>query len=190
MFLFFFNKIYILKLHFFTVAVLSGKELFSFNSALFVDDDAAIDRDEEEQLNAQTRLAAEEEEARMVFESERARAEQSRLEEVARIEEEERIRVQEERRRLASFAKDVFVLGNIVINQIIFDVEEYEDLIPFAEDDRMEGSNIIGDEVSDDDGDDDNDDDRGEDGDVNGEYDREGGDSWETPSNMETSVVV
>ena len=181
-------------MHFFTVAVLSGKELFSFNSALFVDDDAAIDRDEEEQLNAQTRLAAEEEEARMVFESERARAEQSRLEEVARIEEEERIRVQEERRRLASLAKDVFVLGNIVINQIIFDVEEYEDLIPFAEDDRMEGSNIIGDEVSDDDdGDDDNDDDRGDDGgdgDVNGEYDREGGESWESPSNMETSVVA
>jgi hypothetical protein len=115
------------------LAVLSGKELFNFNAALFVDDNAAIDAVEENRLNAATKLVAEEEEARAVFEAERARAEQRRLEEARRLEEEERDRMLDERRSLAKLAKDTFLLGSIVINQIVFDSEEYEDLIPFLD---------------------------------------------------------
>jgi hypothetical protein len=35
--------------------VLTGKELFSYNAALFVDDDGAIDASEEDALNQETR---------------------------------------------------------------------------------------------------------------------------------------
>jgi len=35
------------------LAVLTGKELFNFNAALFVDDEGALDADQEEKLNAE-----------------------------------------------------------------------------------------------------------------------------------------
>ena len=37
-------------------AILSGKELFNYNSALFVDDDGAIDASEENALAMQTKI--------------------------------------------------------------------------------------------------------------------------------------
>lgn len=130
---------------------LSGKELFSFNASLFVDDEHGLDAAEEEKLNAQTRLAAEEEEARQVFEAERARAEQKRLEEERRLEEEERDRQQEVRRQVAALKKEVFQLGAVCINAAVFDVEEYEDLIPFLDEDEYELVDVEDDDEEDDD---------------------------------------
>ena len=40
----------------FCSAILSGKELFNYNSALFVDDDGAIDASEENALAMQTKI--------------------------------------------------------------------------------------------------------------------------------------
>ena len=40
----------------FSSAILSGKELFNYNSALFVDDDGAIDASEENALAMQTKI--------------------------------------------------------------------------------------------------------------------------------------
>jgi hypothetical protein len=113
--------------------VLSGKELFNYNSSLFIDDDAAIDATEEKKLNAETRLLELEEEDRSKREAEKAQEEQRRLAEVQRIEEEECKRKDDERRRLAAIKEFTFILCGVVINQIVFDVEEKEDLEPLPD---------------------------------------------------------
>ena len=63
-------------------AILSGRDLFTYNSALFIDDDAAIDATEENDLNEQTRREKEKEEAEEAMEAARAQAEQERLQQV------------------------------------------------------------------------------------------------------------
>ena len=68
------------------LSVLSGKELFNFNAALFVDDDAAIDATEENALSADTKRSEEEAEAIAKAEAERAQEEQLRLLEIHRLE--------------------------------------------------------------------------------------------------------
>jgi hypothetical protein len=68
------------------LSVLSGKELFNFNAALFVDDDAALDATEENALNADTKRSEEEAEAIAKAEAERAQEEQLRLLEIHRLE--------------------------------------------------------------------------------------------------------
>jgi hypothetical protein len=59
-------------------AVLSGKELFNYNSSLFVDDEGAIDAAEEQTFNAESAAQAEAEEAQARADAERAQAEQLR----------------------------------------------------------------------------------------------------------------
>ena len=68
------------------LSVLSGKELFNFNAALFVDDDAALDATEENALSADTKRSEEEAEAIAKAEAERAQEEQLRLLEIHRLE--------------------------------------------------------------------------------------------------------
>jgi hypothetical protein len=63
----------------FRLAVLSGKELFNYNSSLFVDDDAAIDAAEENALAIEMKKSEEEEERREKEEAEKAQKEQMRL---------------------------------------------------------------------------------------------------------------
>ena len=65
-----------------STAILSGRDLFTYNSALFIDDDAAIDANEENDLNEQTRRDQEKEEAEEAMEAARAQAEQERLQQV------------------------------------------------------------------------------------------------------------
>ena len=73
------------SLCFYFPAILSGRDLFTYNSALFIDDDAAIDATEENDLNEQTRREKEKEEAEEAMEAARAQAEQERLQQVQHI---------------------------------------------------------------------------------------------------------
>ena len=135
--------------------MLSGKELFNYNAALFVDDDEAINAEEENALNQESRLEAEEEEARSKAEAERAQAEQMRMMEMVKLEEEENEREDEERRVLAyAEGHETFLLGSIVINKLVFDVRVKEDLEPFLydqsdDDDEEDGDDECGDGDSD-----------------------------------------
>jgi hypothetical protein len=63
---------------------LSGKELFTFNSSLFVDDDGAVDEAEDIQYQNEQRLQAEREEAMSRAVAAKAQEEQQRLFEMER----------------------------------------------------------------------------------------------------------
>jgi len=125
------------------LSVLTGKELFNFNSALFVDDDGAIDATEEEKLNAETLRSREDEEKKSQEEAERAQAEQQRLVELERIEYEVRQhKLSEWRAVAAASGRSTFTLGGVVVNEIIFGgLDESfgfkENLESFKEDDMI-----------------------------------------------------
>jgi hypothetical protein len=101
------------------LSVLSGKELFSYNASLFVDDDGAIDESEEQAMNADMLKRQQMEEQRAREEEERIQAEQQRLMELQQIELEAR-RYKDDQRRLAAAAPNraTFVMGDVVINQV------------------------------------------------------------------------
>jgi hypothetical protein len=113
------------------LSVLSGKELFNYNSELFVDDVGAVTRAEEREMNTSSKLEEKQAEARAIYESEKAQAEQDRLMIVQRLEEAER---QEKyaKRRIDSLKEDItiFLLGEIKIRELVFDLDkdEKEDL--------------------------------------------------------------
>jgi len=184
------------------LSVLSGKELFNYNSSLFVDDDGAIDEKEEQAMNAEMllRKAAEEQKARE--EEERIQAEQQRLFELQQIELEVR-RQKNADRRLAAAAPNhaTFIMGDVIINQVVFEDDEQEDLTPFSEETLVEAevreeghyaTEAVSEELqqallqgSDDEGEDgdgsgdDGGSDGGEDGSGSGEEGDEGGDQGE-----------
>jgi hypothetical protein len=114
------------------LSVLSGKELFNYDAALFKDDDAGGNIDDDEVIAAETK-AREEREAKMrQAEEDRAQKEQDRLMEAARLEAEaNKLRLEE--RKLRAFAPDAPTceLDGIAINMTVFDYEEMEDLLPF-----------------------------------------------------------
>lgn len=115
------------------LSILSGRELFNYNAALFVDDEGAMAAEEENALALQTKIDKMEEENREIADAARAQAEQLRLQEAHRLEEEHRHHVEEERRARAKIGRDTFLLGNITINQVVFEIEEKENLQPFDE---------------------------------------------------------
>lgn len=122
------------------LSVLSGKELFSYNASLFVDDDAALNQEEEQALSQETRAREAEEERRAEEDRERAQREQMRLAEAQLIEEQIRRQKDEMRREAARSRKHTIVVDGVVVNQPVFDVEEYEDLTPFNDVDGMQVS--------------------------------------------------
>ena len=116
------------------LAVLSGKELFNYNSSLFVDDDGAIDESEEQAMNADMIKRKELEEQKAREEEERIQAEQERLAELQKIEFEVRQRKEADRRLYAAApGRATFVLAGVTINQVVFEDDEEEDLAPFSE---------------------------------------------------------
>eukprot|EP01035_Chromulina_nebulosa_P020880 gene20880-27067_t len=116
------------------LSVLSGKELFNYNSSLFIDDEAALDAQEENQLALETKHLEEIEEANAKVELERAQLEQERLQYIQQIEIEELNRKYEEKRRRALDPNHItFIIDNIIINEVIFEEDELEDLTPFPE---------------------------------------------------------
>jgi len=114
-------------------AVLSGKELFNYNSSLFVDDEAAINAQEENELAEESKRSEEAEIALEKIDQERAQAEQARLAELQRIEIEARMFKFEEKKRLAALGNSTFRLGDVVINEAVFDEDEVEDLEVFPD---------------------------------------------------------
>jgi len=121
------------------LAVLSGKELFNFNKDLFVDDDGAMDAAEERTFNAETELRRVKEEAQAEAEAQRIRAEQERLSELQRVEFEVRLS-KEVDRRVAAAAKGraTFMMGEVQINQVVFEDDEEEDLALYPEEQLFE----------------------------------------------------
>jgi hypothetical protein len=121
---------------------LSGKELFSYNASLFIDDDSAFDTTNDNTINAEIKALAEQEEKRIKEETERAQAEQMRLAEAQKLEIEIRQQKQSARAEAAR-AKDhkSFLFNGLIINQIVFEDDEDEDLELFGDEEFAPKSN-------------------------------------------------
>lgn len=133
-------------LYFFNVcrtssAVLSGKELFNFNSSLFVDDDCA-DNEKDNDLYAEARKQREDaEEALARIAADNAKKEQQRLFEERKLENDIKIRAEKRRRKKAAASTDTFALDGVVFRELVFHITEKEDFTPFAID--CDGSDYV-----------------------------------------------
>eukprot|EP01039_Chlorochromonas_danica_P005083 gene5083-5585_t len=117
------------------LSVLSGKELFSYNASLFVDDESAFDTSDDNKLSDELKEMELKEALRLEEETARAQAEQKRLMEAQLLEIEVRKHREEARRQAARAADRVtFVFNGIIINQIVFEEEDEEDLELFSDD--------------------------------------------------------
>ena len=121
------------------LAVLSGKELFNYDSTLFKDDDGAINKDQEREeatLGEQERAKMEAmEKAREEAEYTKAQKEQERMMEIQQAEEAAR-KIKEEERIKRYNLKDpkyIIDLWGVPCNLVAFAEDEYEDLTPFME---------------------------------------------------------
>ena len=119
----------------YVTAILTGKELFNFNAALFVDDESALDAAQEDIMNQEMIAQREEEERRAEEEIERAQERQNQLREAEIIEEAYRLRRIQEWREAAAARKLSFLFGDVTVNEIVFSwyLDEVEDLSLFAE---------------------------------------------------------
>jgi hypothetical protein len=114
------------------VAALSGKELFNYNSSLFVDDDCA-DGEEDKDIYAQERKMREEAEEKLAnIAAERARVEQERLFQERKLEHDIKIQNEYKRRENAKNSTVTFTFDNIIIRELVFSITEKEDFTPFA----------------------------------------------------------
>jgi hypothetical protein len=115
-------------------AVLSGKELFNYNAALFVDDESAFDTSNDNVLNEEMKVLQEKEELQIKEEYERAQAEQQRLVEIQLVEMKAREFKEADKKQLAMAAnRATFVFNGVTINQIVFEEDDDEDLELFAD---------------------------------------------------------
>lgn len=118
----------------FFVAVLSGKELFSYNASLFVDDESAFDTTNDTTLETEMKELQRREEEKIAEETRRAQEEQERLMAAHNLEVESR-RYREEARRQAAAAADRVLLtfNGVSINKVVFEDDEDEDLTLFTD---------------------------------------------------------
>lgn len=119
---------------FFFLAVLSGKELFTYNASLFVDDESAFDTTNDATLDNEMKELARREEEKQAEETRRAQEEQERLTAAHNLEVEAR-RYKEDARRQAATAPNriMITFNNILINQVVFEDDGDEDLTLFAD---------------------------------------------------------
>lgn len=115
------------------LSVLSGKELFNFNASLFVDDDGALNDEDEKLYNSEFLRREKEEEERAKVEYERVSAEQERL---AQLQQAElaalRHKYEEKRLHAAAATRKTIQLLGVIVNSIVFeDRDDDEDLAPF-----------------------------------------------------------
>ncbi|RYH22361.1 hypothetical protein EON65_19300 [archaeon] len=116
-------------------AVLSGKELFNYNSSLFIDDDSAFDTSDDKKLNEELQQLEEQEKKRQEEEVKKAQAEQERLMAVHLMEiEAQKHRVETRRQAALAPNRITFTFQNVVINQVVFDEDDEEDLDLFSDD--------------------------------------------------------
>lgn len=115
-------------------SALSGKELFSVNASLFVDDEDDRGAGLDESMSLEQRVRIENELAAEKAAAEKAQKEQERLQEVQKAEEAAREALAVERRAKASAPdRPTLTINNVICNLAVFDVEEPEDLQPFRE---------------------------------------------------------
>lgn len=116
------------------VAVLSGKELFSYNASLFVDDESAFDTTNDTTLETEMKELQRREEEKIAEETRRAQEEQERLMAAHSLEVESR-RYREDARRQAATAADRVLLtfNGVSINKVVFEDDEDEDLTLFTD---------------------------------------------------------
>ena len=118
--------------------MLSGKELFNYNAALFTDDDAAISAKEEKALTAETKVTHDEEDEKSKFEREKLMADQEQLMEIYRIEDEERKRTLLLWRQACENSYKnkgfIFDFNGVDVNGRVFAIKEDEMLDEFEDD--------------------------------------------------------
>lgn len=116
-------------------AILSGKELFNYNSSLFVDDDGCVDDQDDKLYLAEKALREEREEEASRAAAKKAQKEQDRLleehlAEIAHIK-----RVEKERLTRCSASVETIEFDEIVVNEMLFyipkDYDIQEDFTPF-----------------------------------------------------------
>jgi len=133
------------------LSALSGKELFNYNSSLFIDDDGAVDQEEETHYQNEQKAQEEREEALARAAAARAQEEQQRLFEIERVEREHRAYEEQIRRDAATQSSRYFDVDGVRVKLALFLVTEKEDLTLFAEDlplesegeDEEEGENNL-----------------------------------------------
>ena len=108
--------------------------MFSYNAALFVDDESAFDTSNDKNLQDEINHYAKQEEERIRAEADRAQAEQMRLFELQKIEMEARA-AREAIKKSTALAPDHkrFFFCGIEINQVVFEEDEDEDLEFFSD---------------------------------------------------------
>lgn len=113
---------------------MSGKELFNYNSSLFVDDESAFDTTNDATIGDEMKALARLEDERILEDTNKAQAEQMRLFELQRIESEAR-REREllKRERALASGRNMFLFNGIFVNQIVFEEEDEEDLDLFTD---------------------------------------------------------
>ncbi len=115
-------------------SALSGKELFSVNAALFVDDDDDRGTGLDESMSLEQRVRIENELAAEKAAADKAQKEQERLQEIQKAEQAAREALTAERRvKAAAPDRPTLTINNVICNLAVFDVEEPEDLQPFRE---------------------------------------------------------
>ena len=119
----------------FMEAVLSGKELFNYNSSLFVDDDGCVDNQDDQLYLTEKRLREAREEAAAQEAALKAQKEQERLREEHKAEIAHIKRVEMERLQRCSRSAETIEFDEIVVNEMLFyipdDYDIQEDCTPF-----------------------------------------------------------
>jgi hypothetical protein len=136
------------------LSALSGRELFKYDSSLFQDDDAAVTHEQEMELSEATRVSQEAEAEAERRETEKAQKEQERLMEAQRQEIEARRLIDIDRRTEAAKRLELFTLGGVVVNKVVFREDDREDLAPFEDDTDSEDEEDYEEEEDGEDGDD------------------------------------
>lgn len=123
------------------LSILSGKELFSFNSSLFIDDDSAIDTNNTESLIDELKAAQEKEDQLQKEETEKAQAEQNRLAEIQKVEFAARELKFNEIKEIATKKQNIIEIDGIKVNKDVFLYDDEEDLELFY-DEKFLPSNV------------------------------------------------
>lgn len=116
------------------VAVLSGKELFTYNASLFVDDESAFDTTNDAALEQEMKELQRREEEKIAEETRRAQEEQERLMAAQTYESEARLYKENARRQAAAAADRILLtFQGVSINKVVFEDDEDEDLTLFTD---------------------------------------------------------
>mmetsp|Transcript_17309 Transcript_17309/g.28950 ORF Transcript_17309/g.28950 Transcript_17309/m.28950 type:complete len:363 (-) Transcript_17309:88-1176(-) len=116
-------------------SILSGKELFNYNSSLFVDDDGCVDNQDDQLYLAEKQLREQREEEAAKEAARKAQREQDRLLEEHKAEIAHIKRVEEERLARCAQSIETIEFDEIIVNEMLFHIpEDYdiqEDFTPF-----------------------------------------------------------